>query len=247
MKKHFAIAILLILVFAVSISTVLAETPITQSFDTIGSIVTFGCYEQDGDKENGPEEIEWVVLDVQDGKALLLSKYGLEAKPYNTEYTDVTGETCTLRAWLNSDFLNKAFSAEEQSAILTTTVDNSSSQGYNDLILIDGNNTQDKIFLLSYAEANKYFGAKYSWLAGSDHNRVPHIDLTAYVMAQDSFIATSQTIIDGELVWWWLRSIENSDHALVVLENGSIVLSEIHGNDAVVRPAFWLNLAPGSV
>ena len=98
MKKHFAIAILLILVFAVSISTVLAETPITQSFDTIGSIVTFGRYEQDGDKENGPEEIEWVLLDVQDGKALLLSKYGLEAKPYNTEYTDVTWETCTLRA-----------------------------------------------------------------------------------------------------------------------------------------------------
>ena len=145
MKKHFAIAILLILVFAVSISTVLAETPITQSFDTIGSIVTFGRYEQDGDKENGPEEIEWVVLDVQDGKALLLSKYGLEAKPYNTEYTDVTWETCTLRAWLNSDFLNKAFSAEEQSAILTTTVDNSSSQGYNDLNSIDGNNTRDKI------------------------------------------------------------------------------------------------------
>ena len=51
MKKHFAIAILLILVFVVSISTVLAETPITQSFDTIGSIVTFGRYEQDGDKE----------------------------------------------------------------------------------------------------------------------------------------------------------------------------------------------------
>ena len=152
MKKHFAIAILLILVFAVSICAVLAETPITQSFDTIGGIVTFGRYEQDGNEENGPEEIEWVVLDVQDGKALLLSKYGLEAKPYNTEYTDVTWETCTLRAWLNSDFLNKAFSTEEQSAILTTTVDNSSSQGYNDLISIDGNNTQDKIFLLSYAE-----------------------------------------------------------------------------------------------
>ena len=46
MKKHFAIAILLILVFAVSVSTVLAETPIAQSFDTIGGIVTFGRYEQ---------------------------------------------------------------------------------------------------------------------------------------------------------------------------------------------------------
>ena len=71
MKKHFAIAILLILIFAVSISTALAETPITQSFDTIGGIVTFGRYEHDGNEENGPEEIEWIVLDVQDGKVLL--------------------------------------------------------------------------------------------------------------------------------------------------------------------------------
>ena len=92
MKKHFAITILLILVFAVSISTVLAETPITQSFDTIGSIVAFGRYEQDGNEENGPEEIEWVVLDVQDGKVLLLSKYGLEVKPYNTEHYTEHGQ-----------------------------------------------------------------------------------------------------------------------------------------------------------
>ena len=90
MKKHFAIAILLILFFTVSISTVLAETPITQPFDTIGGIVTFGRYEQDGNEENGPEGIEWIVLDVQDGKVLLLSKYGLEVKPYNTEHTEHT-------------------------------------------------------------------------------------------------------------------------------------------------------------
>ena len=68
MKKHFTIAILLILVFAVSICAVLAETPITQSFDTIGDILTFGRYEQDDNEENGPEEIEWIVLDAKDGR-----------------------------------------------------------------------------------------------------------------------------------------------------------------------------------
>ena len=68
MKKQFVIAILLMLVFAVSISTVQAERPISQPFDTIGSIVTLGRYEQDGDKENGPEEIEWIVLDAKDGR-----------------------------------------------------------------------------------------------------------------------------------------------------------------------------------
>ena len=104
MKKHFAIAILLILVFAVSISTVLAETPITQSFDTIGSIVAFGRYEQDGNKENGPEEIEWIVLDVKDRRSLLISRYALDTVPYHTEDINITWEKCTLRTWLNGSF-----------------------------------------------------------------------------------------------------------------------------------------------
>ena len=149
MKKHFAIAILLILVFAVSISTVLAETPITQSFDTIGSIVAFGRYEQDGNEENGPEEIEWIVLDVQDGKVLLLSKYGLEVKPYNTDHynpdhTEVTWETCTLRTWLNSTFLITAFTVFERKAIPAVTVvaDKNPEDGTK-----AGKNTKDKIFL----------------------------------------------------------------------------------------------------
>jgi hypothetical protein len=59
---------LLILVYAVSVSTVLAETPLNQSFDTVGGIVTFGRYEHDGSEENGPEEIEWIVLDAKDGR-----------------------------------------------------------------------------------------------------------------------------------------------------------------------------------
>ena len=243
MKKHFAIAILLILVFAVSISTVLAETPITQSFDTIGSIVTFGRYEQDGDKENGPEEIEWVVLDVQDGKALLLSKYGLEAKPYNTEYTDVTWETCTLRAWLNSDFLNKAFSAEEQSAILTTTVDNSSSQGYNDLNSIDGNNTQDKIFLLSYAEANRYLSVKY-WKEDDGNNTKSRVAPTDYAIETGADSIDNYQTADGKPAgWWWLRmpGLSNFD-APYVHNGGSLYYEAVFRDYGVVRPAFWLNL-----
>ena len=88
-------------------------------------MIPFGHYEQDNNPGNGPEPIEWLVLDIQDGKALLLSKYGLEAKAYNTKFVDITWENCTLRTWLNGEFLAKAFSAEEQSAILLTEVDNS--------------------------------------------------------------------------------------------------------------------------
>ena len=243
MKKHFAIAILLTLVFAVSISTVLAETPITQSFDTIGGIVTFGRYEQDGNEENGPEEIEWIVLDVQDGKVLLLSKYGLEVKPYNTEHTEVTWETCTLRAWLNSDFLNKSFSAEEQSAILTTEVDNSCAQDYSKWSTSGGNNTQDKIFLLSYAEANQYLGVTFE----DRNNTLSRVTPTDYAIKTGAWTSDSYQTADGKSAgWWWLRSpgnYLNPGSAAGVDYDGSIYSDDVsHIDSTVARPAFWLDL-----
>ena len=85
--------------------------------------VTFGHYPQTAEG-NDSTAIEWVVLQKEGNKALLISRYGLDAQPYNAEYTDATWETCTLRTWLNSTFLNKAFTAEEQKAILTTSVIN---------------------------------------------------------------------------------------------------------------------------
>lgn len=76
----------------------------------IGEYVTFGSYEQDADFDNGPEPIEWMVLDHQDGRTLLLAKYGLDASWYHVESADdVTWENCKLRSWLNTDFYNTAF------------------------------------------------------------------------------------------------------------------------------------------
>ena len=59
--------------------------PEASSTVRIGDIVTFGRYEQDNNLDNGPEEIDWIVLDIQGDKALLLSKYGLDAKQYNRQ------------------------------------------------------------------------------------------------------------------------------------------------------------------
>ena len=150
--------LVLVLCFAVMAN---AEEPQKVS---VGDIITFGRYEQDNITIFGPEPIEWIVLDVQDGKALLLSRYGLYPQKYNTEWIAVTWENCTLRAWLNDDFLNEAFSSEEQSSILVTEVDNSDAQCF-DWTTVEGdkttggNNTEDKIFLLSCAEANQYLEA----------------------------------------------------------------------------------------
>ena len=88
----------------------------------VGDIIEFGAYEQDNEKSNGKEPIEWQVLAKEDNKILVISKYALDAKPYNTEFENVTWETCTLRTWLNETFLDEAFSKAEKSMIQTTEV-----------------------------------------------------------------------------------------------------------------------------
>ncbi len=109
----------------------------------VGDYVAFGAYEQDNNTSNGKEDIEWLVLEVKDGKALVISKYALDRKPYNASYTDVTWETCTLRKWLNKEFINAAFSADEKAMIPTVTVPADKNPDYS---TNPGNATQDQVF-----------------------------------------------------------------------------------------------------
>lgn len=93
----------------------------------VGDIVKFGSYEQDNNTENGSEPIEWQVLEKRsDGSLLVVSRYGLDSQPYNTERTDVTWETCTLRRWLNTTFFDTAFTSSEKSMIAKTRITNAS-------------------------------------------------------------------------------------------------------------------------
>ena len=160
-------------------------------YRTSGSIVTFGRYEQDNNIANGLEEIEWIVLDYDenDHKALLLSRYGLDAKPFNEIIGNITWEKCSLRSWMNDEFLRSAFTAEEQAAILTTAVDNSASQGYSEWDTDGGNNTQDQIFLLSYAEANRYLDVTYIDI----NNTRARVAPTAYAIASGAWTSSDNT------------------------------------------------------
>ena len=206
-----------------------------------GDVITFGHYEQDNDLDNGPEPVDWIVLDVQDGKALLLSKYGLDDIPYNTDWADISWEECTLRTWLNSDFLNSAFTAEEQSAILTTDVDNSSAQGNSEWSTSGGNNTQDQVFLLSCVEANKYLDVSFVSYGINDDNRVAP---TAYAIARGTWGSDEYKTADGlPAGWWWLRSPgQDQNYAARVDYDGSLLISAVNKKDGVVRPAFWISL-----
>lgn len=189
-----------------------------------GDTVLFGEYEQDKDISNGKEDIAWLVLEVKDGKALVVSKYALDCKQYNTSNTDVTWETCTLRKWLNNDFINAAFSSYEKAMIPTVTVsaDKNSTN--------PGNATQDQVFLLSITEANKYFG--------SDSAR--QCKPTDYAVANGSRESHS-----GNLCWWWLRSPGSTqDSAAYVYSSGGVIESgnDVDYNDGAVRPAMWITM-----
>lgn len=214
-------------------------------FKAVGSYVKFGTYPQTSSGTD-QTEIEWLVLDYDaaNHKSLLLSRYGLDAKPYNTERIDITWENCTLRKWLNDDFMNKAFTTDQQSAILTTAVDNSLSQGYSGWSTLGGNNTQEKIFLLSYAEANKYLNVTYE----NSENTGSRVAPTAYAIENGASTNSSCKTPEGrkEAGWWWLRSPGYSrDYAASVRYDGSLRSLSVSSDFGCVRPAFWLNLESG--
>lgn len=137
-----------------------------ETFIKIGDVVKFGKYYQNSAKKK--DYIEWIVLDEREDSLLLFSKYILDAKPYNDKLVDVTWETCTLRKWLNNDFLKKAFLDEDLKYILETKVVTPSNRdplritingigSFHGSVVSGGNNTLDKIFLLSWEETIRYF------------------------------------------------------------------------------------------
>ena len=194
----------------------------------IGALVRFGRFRQDADPYHCEAPIEWQVLKIEGDRAMLISRYGLDARPYHMVYGDVTWETSTLRAWLNGDFLNTAFNREEQAAILITEIDNSKSQGKRQFRTDGGNDTQDRVFLLSFAEAWEIFS--------SDRERI--------------CCPTKRAVARGAAVGggcrWWLRSpgLHQID-ALRVNADGTVGVNHACSGHTAVRPAIWVNLGIG--
>lgn len=93
------------------------EVKETMADAEVGDAVVFGSYEQDG-KQGSAEPIEWIVLEKQEDKLLLISRYCLDTVSYNDERSTVAWSDSSLYAWLNGEFLNNAFSADEASSVL---------------------------------------------------------------------------------------------------------------------------------
>ena len=141
-----------------------------------GNVKTFGAYYKNANGSKSP--MEWIVLERDDSRVLLLSKYGIDSRRYHID-DDTTWAESDLRKWLNDAFFSQAFSADEQRKIQTTAITTEGS--------VD---TNDKIFALSVDEFEQYV-----------HN-------TEYTKCTPTACAKSNgawTNTDG-FSFWWLRS-----------------------------------------
>lgn len=191
---------------------------------------TFGSYEQDGDSSNGKEPIEWLVLDRDGDRALLLSKYALDYQPFMPFYEPVTEpytwESCSLRRWLNGTFLNAAFSADEQQRLLTTTVITSPGSLHRENGPVT---TEDRVFLLSNTEVYAYFASEAATAA----------EYTAYALSENPWPGNAATPGPAD---WWLRTTDGYDHPDGVYADGRVGEGARAYEGEYVRPAIWITV-----
>ena len=190
------------------------------------STIKFGFYEQDNNTFNGKEDIEWLVLAKESNKVLVISKYALDCQKYNSTYTDITWEDCSLRKWLNETFYNEAFGEAHKKLIVKSTVSADKNPDYS---ISPGNNTTDNVFLLSIKEVNKYFGG----------NSARQCQGTACCYAHGA-----EKGDNGNCLWWLRSPGQYSFCAAAVGFDGSVNKSG-YGVDhdyIAVRPALWINL-----
>lgn len=188
----------------------------------VGDIITMGRFEQDTVQTNGGEDIEWLVLDVKDGKAFLISRYILDHQTFSANQWSKS----QIRTWLNRDFYDDAFSDSEKQRILTTTV---TADLNPDKYLTDpGKDTEDRVFLLSAAEAKVYFPQQ-------DYGCEP----TPYALRRGVYCKFD---INGN---WWLRTPGDSDGKIAYVTHDSLLSNTGSYSTYTgigVRPAMWIAL-----
>lgn len=191
----------------------------------VGERVTFGTYPQSNVLSDEAEPIQWRILAVEENRVLLLSQSLLDYRPYHQEDKNVTWRTCSLRRWLNRDFMNAAFGQDDQDKIAVVTHQNPKNETYGTK---GGKATDDRIFLLTTEEAERYL--TFYWNLRGDN--------TAYARA----VLQSDAVSTG----WWLRSpgADGSSAAYVdadgVIHMDGMVVDE---RGIAVRPALWVEIS----
>lgn len=235
-----------------------------------GSIVTLGKYNRG--HEVGRTDVEWIVLKVEGNKALLITKNVIDAMPFNEEeYAagkgEVTWENCTLRKWLNNDFYSRAFTDEERSVILTSTLKNPDNEAFGTK---GGNDTEDKVFILSYAEIKEYYGFQYEdeeygggyneglisspvdEIIGADRCLMWEIYKDTYEKHLKEY-GYSEAVIGRKVAEWWTRTPGvagnaegmNSCTVVPVSKYGGVTEKSwraVYDKRGGVRPVVWVQI-----
>ena len=198
-----------------------ADTPEKIYMDYLpGTIVRYGSYEQDNDTGNGAEPIEWVVLANEGSRVLLITCDVIELQKMHSNFNTVSWKDTSLRKWLNSTFINAAFSADEQSIIQETET---------------MNGITDKVFILSNSEIDeieKYIAFNKDLLRPKASKRV-----LAKAHPNSLFID-----INKERSSWWTRTSAGTASYCYVSMQGEICRqAQLAQNQEIgIRPALWV-------
>lgn len=214
------------------------------------------------------EPLTWTVLDPEEG--FVMSNISIDAQAFeNFSYYDpdsfdsASGATvyngkdckylandwskCSLREWLNKDFFNTAFTAEEKAQIGKTYLNNNNPYDSS----LDGTGTFDKIFTISFNDAiNSDYGFDTNG-SRSDFARIK--PATDYAKCQGVDAADTT----GTLPYWWLRTTGPFGALAFGVSPGGWIVSSgggyynVNRTDMGVVPAFKFNpktptLAKGS-
>ena len=214
-----------------------------------GDIIEYGSYPYYADGEE--KAIEWQILEKNDdGTALVISRYALDSMPYYKSCEHITWEQSTIRQWLNNDFYDKAFQDVDKNIILESNVINEDNKQFDSE---GGNDTKDKIFLLSINEANKYFDSDVSRAAeATPYAEKRGVWTVGYVkrnhrkIVEKAFPQWKKKGFPDFGCWWWLRSpgMDNALASLVLIEGEIYNIGyQVNGGSGAIRVAMKIDLS----
>ena len=190
-----------------------------------GDTLTMGTY--------AGEPLQWRVLarDEAAGRVLLITEYVIEDIAYLQGGGNTTWAECTLRSWLNGEFIDAAFTVDEQRFLVETLLMTPGSTKYQTR---GGSPTTDRVFCLSIEELQKYFRC------------MPERKTTATAHALEEGVSE----FGGGAHWWSRSPGRYQDNIAYVTPAGNIDLYGINvgrENYMGVRPAMWVSMTPADV
>lgn len=181
------------------------------------------------------EPITWNVLENHNGEYILLSSIVLDQCYYYSPTNNNKYKDSYVRSWINGDFYNSAF-VLDNSYIQTTTIDNSASTTASETNPYACENTEDKVFLLSYQD---YLNNDYGFPSSDSSCGERVCPTTDWAKARGISMYSNET--SGR---YWTRSPDEVTYvcAMHVNKDGSIY-GENTDRKYGIRPAITIKIA----